>query len=83
MSAIIFSLVSKFSFDSPTKTLMMKYSPLGKNTIPISFTAAVTPVSLFVPDQPVLWATIVPSGNCPFIRFLPVFVSLFAFQKKS
>ncbi len=41
MSAMIFSFVSNFFFDSLTKTLMIKYSPFGKNTIPILFTAAV------------------------------------------
>ena len=80
---MIFSFVSKFSFDSLTKTLMIKYVPLGRKTIPILFTAAVMPVSLFVPDQPVLCATILSLGNCPFIRVLPVVVFLLVFQKKA
>lgn len=42
-------------------------------------TAPVIPVSLIVPDEPVLCATIAPLGNCSLIGLIPVDVSLFIF----
>jgi hypothetical protein len=38
----------------------------------MSFTAAVMP-SLLIPEEPVLWATMVFSGSCPLNRFFPCF----------
>ena len=79
---MIFSLASIFSSVFDTYTQIAKCFPLGNVTIPMSFTAAVRP-SLFVSEVPVLWATSVFNGSCPFIRWTPVEVSTKVFLRKS
>ena len=60
---------------------IIKCLPFGNVTIPISFTAAVTP-SVLVKEVPVLCATTVGSGSCPFILFFPVEVAIIVFIRK-